>query len=171
MACRVFPHFVFVSSLSHMQVHVTMPKKNNRADFLKVPSRDRLVNIGILPSVNSIKQKRGAKPGISVCFHSMRLMNDRTKSQRKATIPTQEEKATTRIVKIVSQLGCVSQHSDALDSQARKSRGNPMQKILRSIRRIQFTKSTLRQASTGKRKDHRLETYKSKILISEVPTL
>ena len=82
----------------------------------------------------------------------MGLMNDRTKSQRKATIPTKEEKATTRIAKIVPQLGCVSQYSDALDSQARKSRGNPMQKILRSIRRIQFTKSTLRQASIREKK-------------------
>ena len=44
--------------------------------------------------------------------------------------------------------GCVSQDSDALVSQSGKqSRGNPMQKVLGPIRRIRFTKTTLRQAS------------------------
>ena len=64
----------------------------------KVLARDRLVNVGILPSVNFTKQKRDAKPGISVCSRSIRLMNNQTKSQRKATIPTEEEKATTRML-------------------------------------------------------------------------
>ena len=51
-------------------------------------ARDRLVNIGILPSVNFSKQKRAAKLGISVCSRIIKLMNNQTKSQRKATIPT-----------------------------------------------------------------------------------
>ena len=59
-------------------------------------------------------------------------------------------------MKIVSQLGCVLQDSDALVSQGRWSRRNPMRKVLGPIRRIRFTKSTLRQASV-KRKDHRWE--------------
>ena len=99
--------------------------------FEKVLARDRLVNIGILPTVNSTKQKQDAKPGISVCTRIMRLMNNQTKSQRKSTIPTKEKKATTRmlwaVVKNVPQLGCVSQDSEALVSQrGKQSRGNPM---------------------------------------------
>ena len=56
------------------------------------------------------------------------------------------------IVKSVSQLGCVSQDSDALVSQGRKSRGNPMQKGLEPIQRVRFTKSTLRHASIREKK-------------------
>ena len=56
------------------------------------------MNIDILPSVNFAKQKRVAKPGISVCSRITRLMNNQTKSQRKATVPTKEEKATTRML-------------------------------------------------------------------------
>ena len=39
------------------------------------------------------------------------------------------------IVKSVPQLGCVSQDSDALVSQGRKSRGTPMQKVLEPVQR------------------------------------
>ena len=43
---------------------------------------------------------------------------------------------------------CVSQDSDALDSQGTKEfRGDPMQKDLNAIQRVRFTKSALRQAS------------------------
>ena len=77
---------------------VTMvPSSDNRADIIwMVLARDRLVNIGILPSVNFTKQKRVAKPVISVCSRIARLMKNQTKSQRNAIIPTKEEKATTR---------------------------------------------------------------------------
>ena len=76
------------------------------------------------------------------------------------------------IVKSVSQLGCVSQDSDALVSQGRKSRGNPMQKVLEPIQRVRFTKSTESQCEhPGKERDHRWEKLMSKFLISEVPTL
>ena len=40
------------------------------------------------------KLKRGAKPGISVCSRIIRLTSNQTKSQKKTTIPTKEEKAT-----------------------------------------------------------------------------
>ena len=41
-----------------------VPFSDNRADIIwRVFARGRLVNIGILPSVNSAKQKRAAKPG------------------------------------------------------------------------------------------------------------
>ena len=56
------------------------------------------------------------------------------------------------MVKSVSQLDCVSQDSDALVSQDRKSRGNPMQKVLEPIQRVRFTKSAQRQASVRETK-------------------
>ena len=52
----------------------------------------------------------------SVCFRITRLMNNQIKS-----------------------LGCVSQASDALVSQGRESRRNPMQKVLEPIQRVRFT--------------------------------
>ena len=60
-------------------------------------ARDRLVNIGILPSDNSTKQKRAGKVGINVCSRIIRLMNNQTQSRRKAIIPT-KVKATTRML-------------------------------------------------------------------------
>ena len=108
------------------------------------------------PPVNLTKQKRAAKPGISVCSRVIRLMNNQTKSRRMVIVPTKEEsddKNAVAIVKIVPQLGCVSQDSDALVSQRRKQpRRNPMQKVLGSIRRVRFTQSTLRQASIREKK-------------------
>ena len=54
------------------------------------------------------------------------------------------------VVKIVPQLGCVS---EALDAQrGKQSRGNPMQEVLGSIRKVRFTKSSLRQASIQEKK-------------------
>ena len=135
-----------------------VPFFDNRADIVwTVLARDRLVNIGILPSVNFTKQKRDAKPGISVCSRIIRLMNNQTKSQIKATIPTKEEKSTTRMLsgyrENCTTMGCVSQDSEALVSQrGKQSRGNPMQKVLGPIRKVRFTQSTLRQASIREKK-------------------
>ena len=59
-----------------------------------------------------------------------------------------EDKGVVAIAKSVSQLGCVSQDSDALVFQGTKEfRGDPMQKVLNAIRKVRFTKSTLCQAS------------------------
>ena len=63
-----------------------------------------------------------------------------------------DDKNAVTIVKSVSQLGCVSQDSDALVSQGRKSRGNPMQKVLEPIQRVRITKSALRHASIRDKK-------------------
>ena len=64
-----------------------------------------------------------------------------------------DDKNAVAIVKIVPQLGCVSQDSGASVSQGGKqSRWNPMQKVLGSIRRVRFTQSTLRQASIRENK-------------------
>ena len=88
---------------------------------------------------------------------SVSALQDRctTKKTKKSYFPKRREsddKNAVAIVKSVSQLGCVSKDSDALVSRGRKSRGNPMQKVLAPIQRVRFTKSV-----SGKRKDHRWE--------------
>ena len=58
---------------------------------------------------------------------------NQVKSRRKSYFPKRKEgddKNAVVIVKSVSQLGCVSQETDALVSLSGKSRGNPMQKRL-----------------------------------------
>ena len=50
-----------------------------------------------------------------------------------------EDKGAVAIPNSVSQMGCVSQDSDALASQGMKEfRGNPMQKVLNAIQRVRF---------------------------------
>ena len=107
------------------------------------------MNVGILPSVNFTEQKRVAKSGMSVCCRIIRLMNNQTKSLRKATIPTKgresDDKNAVAFVKIVPHLGCVSQDSEALVSQRKRAPGNPMRKVLGPIRKVRFTQCTPRQ--------------------------
>ena len=69
-----------------------VPFSDKRADIIcKVLARDHLVNIGILPSVNSTEQKQVAKLGTSVCSRIIRLMNNQTKNQRNTTISTNKK--------------------------------------------------------------------------------
>ena len=115
------------------------------------------MNIGILLHVNSTKQNRVAKLGMSVCSRIMRLTNNQTKSRKKSYHShkgrERDDKHAVAIVRIVPQLGCVSQDSETFDSQrGKQSRGNPIQKVLRPIRRVRFTQSSLRQASIRKNK-------------------
>ena len=77
-------------------------------------------------------------------------MNNQIKITKKELLPKRREsddKNAVAIVKNVSQLGCVSQDSDVLVSEGRKSLGNPMQEVLEPSRRIP-TQPTLRQASS-----------------------
>ena len=143
----------------------SVSKKRSIQGKRKVLARERLVNSGIRPSANSIKMKRVVRLETSVCFRITMLMNNQMKSRRRATSQKEEresdDKNDVAIVKSVSQLGCVSQDSDALVSQGKQPRGNPMQKVLGSIHRIRFTKSTLRHASIPEKKNHRLEKCQS----------
>ena len=66
-------------------------------------------------------------------------------------------------------MGCVSQDSDALVSQGRKSRGNPMQKVLAPIQRVPFTKSTLRHASILEKKGPSLGKINVKVPLQRSP--
>ena len=84
--------------------------------FERVLARGRLLNSGILPSVNFTKQKRGAKPVKGVCSRIVRSMNNQTKSQRKATIPAKEENATT----IMQWLLCKLYHNWVASVKTRK---------------------------------------------------
>ena len=84
------------------------------------------------------------------------LMNNQTKSQRKATIPKRKRKRRQECgdcCENCTQLGCVSQDSEAFVSQRGKQpRRNPMQKVLGSIRRVRFTQCAPRQASIREKK-------------------
>ena len=116
------------------------------------------MNIGIRPNVNSTKQNRDVKQGISVCSRIVRVTNNQITSRKRSTILKKErERATTKnavpIVKIVPRLGCVSQDSELLGSQREgQARGNPMQRVSGLIRRIRFTQSTLRLTSVRDKK-------------------
>ena len=128
------------------EAKVTMvPFFDNRADTVwKVLARDRPVNIGILPSVSLTKQKRAAKPGISVCSRITKLMNNQTKPKNGYYSHKRRESddKNVAIVKVVPQLCCVSQNSDALVYQrGKQSLGNPMQRVLGWIRKGRFTQS------------------------------
>ena len=74
-----------------------------------------------------------------------------------------DDKNAVAIVRSVSQKGCVSQENKPLETRCKKSWDRFEEYDSLSLR---YTKQVSR-----KRKDHRLEKYKSKKLIIEVPTL
>ena len=77
------------------------PFFDNRADVFwgggEVPVRERLVNIGIRPSVNTIKVKRVVRLETSVCFPHHKSDEQPNKKPKKAT-SHKEEKAMTRML-------------------------------------------------------------------------
>ena len=89
-------------------------------------------------------------------FPRYKIDEQQNKRLKKGHFPKRresEDKDVVAIVKSVSQLGCVSQDSDAIISQGTKEfRGDPMPKVLNEIRKVRFTKSTLRQASVWEKK-------------------
>ena len=109
------------------EAKVTMgPFFNNRADIIwKVLARDRFVNNGSLSSVSFTKQNRVAKPGISVCSRHHKVDEQPNKKTKKGSYSNKrresDDKNAVVVVKIVPQLGSVSQDSEALVSQKRKT--------------------------------------------------
>ena len=100
------------------------------------------------PECQFHKTYRDTRQEVSVCSRIRR---------KRATIPKKrresDDKNAVAIAKIAPQLGCVSQDPDVLVSQrGKQSPGNPMQKVLGSIRKVRFTQSTLRQASIWEKK-------------------
>ena len=126
------------------------------------------------PECQFYKNETGCKSGHTCLFPHHKVDEQPNKKPKQGYYSQKrrqsDEKNAAAIVKIVP--GCVSQDSDALVSQrGKQSRRSPMQKVLGRIPKVRFTQSTLRQASIGKRKDHRMIKYKSNLNISEVPTL
>ena len=98
---------------------------------------------------HKVDEQPNKEPTKGYCSHKRRESDD------KNAVP---------VVKIVQQLGCVSQDSEALVSQTgRQSRGNPMQKVLGPLRRVRFTQSKLRQASVWEKKGPSLGNIQVKL--------
>ena len=119
------------------------------------------------PECQFFQNETGCKAGDKCLFLHYKVGEQPNKKQKKSYFTKRREgddKNAVAIVKSVSQLGCVSQDPETLDSQRGKlSRGNPMQKVLGPIRRVRFTQSTLRQASIGENKGPSLGKIKVKI--------
>ena len=106
------------------------------------------------------KNETGCKAGDKCLFPHYKVDEQPSKKTKKSNIPKRREsddKNAVAIAKSVSQLGCVSQDSDALVSQDKGSRGNPMQKVLEPMQRARFTSVRYVMRVSGKRKDHRWE--------------
>ena len=108
------------------------------------------------PKCQFYKNATGCKAGDRCLFPHYKVDEQPNKKQKKGHFPKgreSEDKSVVAIVKSVSQLSCVSQDSDALVSQETKEfREDPMQKVLNAIRKVRFTRSTLRQASIREKK-------------------
>ena len=107
------------------------------------------------PECQFCKCETGCEAGDKCLFPHYKVVEQPNKKPKKRYFTKRresEDKNAVAIVKSVSQLGCVAQDSDALVSQGGKSRGNPMQKVLEPIKRVRFTKSTLRPASIREKK-------------------
>ena len=97
-----------------------------------------------LPECQFYKTKTGCKSGDTCLFPHYKVDEQPNKRPKKGYFPKRresEDKGAVAIVKSVSQLGRVSQDSDVLASRVP---GNPDAESLGPIRRVRFTKSTLR---------------------------
>ena len=131
------------------------------------------MSVGILPNVNSVKSEQGCRAWDKCLFPHHKVDEQPNRKPKKSYHSHKgresEDKSAAAVVKTVPECGCVSQDSESLESErGAESRGNPMQKVVGSIRRVRFTQSTLRQASIREVREHGLEKYKSKFLISDV---
>ena len=107
------------------------------------------------PECQFYKNETGCKAGDKCLLPHYNVDEQANKKPQKRYFPKRREsddKNAVAIVKSVSQVGCAPQDSDALVSQGRKFRGNPMQKVLGPIRRVRFTQTTQHQASFQEKK-------------------
>ena len=109
------------------------------------------MNIGNLPSVNFYKTETGCKGGDKWLFPHHKVDEQPNEKSEKGhyshTRRESDDKTVVATEKIVPQLSCVSQDSDTL-----VSKRQTVQKVLEPTQRVQFTKSTLRQASIREKK-------------------
>ena len=147
---------------------------DNRADTIsKVLARVRLVSIGILPKCQFHENESGCKADDKCLFPHYKVEDQPSRKQKRSfQNGKRDDKDAVAIAKTVPQLGCVSLDSELLDSQRGKQAGKTRCK--KSWDRFEkYGSLSLRcvKQVSGKRTDHRLDKYKSKILVSEVPTL
>ena len=143
--------------------------------FLKGTCTRSLCEYWHPPECQFYKTESGCKAGDKCLFRTTRLTSNQIKSTKKSEHSHKrresDDKNAVAIVKIVPKLGCVSQDSDALVSQRGKQPGKTRCK--KSCEQFDeygsLSQRYVKQVSE-KRKDHRLEKYKSNILISEVPS-
>ena len=140
-----------------------------------VPARERLVNIGIRPSVNSIKMKRVVSQETRVCSFITRLINNQIKIWRKAT-SQKEENATTRMLWLLWKAyhSWVVYHRTRMHSFLKERKSFGETRCKKSWDQLEkYGSLSLRyvKSVSRKRNDHRLENFKSNLNISEVPTL
>ena len=132
------------------------------------------MNIGINPSANSVKQKQDVSLETSVCFHIARLMNNQTKSRKNNYSPKRRESHDTNAVAIVKSVSQLVVYHKIQMHWFLKVESLGETRCRRSWNQFEgYDSQSLRYVKqvSGKRKDHLLKKYKSKIVISEVPTL
>ena len=149
---------------------------DNRVDTIwKVLAGDHLVIIGILPNLNSIKLNRDAKQGTSVCSRTTRLKNNQVKSRKRAfkTETVQWRQGCWSDCENCTTIGlCLARLRAIRTSEKSDVPGKPEAEGFWD-QFDEFDSNSLRYVKqvSGKRQEHRLEKYKSKYLLSEVPTL
>ena len=120
----------------------------------KVLARNRLVSIGILPNVNSIKQNRAVNSA-ECLFPHWKVEEQPNKKPTKG-----DDKSAVAIVKSVRQLSCVSQDTEPPDSATISGKGT---KVLEPRRRVRLTRAALRQANIRENKGPSLKKIQVKI--------
>ena len=137
-----------------------------------------MVNIGIRPSVNSFKTSRDERQVISVRSRIIRLTNNQTKkAEKERPFPKKKRKRRQEcggycengvsdgmcLARLGVIIGCSKRQRSLVKPDAKKSWDPYEEHDSLSIRYV--------KQLSGKRKDHRWEKYKSKILITEFLTL
>ena len=92
------------------------------------------------------KTETGCIAGDKCLFPHHKVDEQPNKKPKKSDFSKRREsddKNAVAVVKIVPQLGCISQDSNALVSQrGKQSQGNPMQNVLGSLRKVRFTNTS-----------------------------
>ena len=156
--------------------------KSNHGSFLRQPCRYYLRGTCTRtpceywhPSANSIKVKRVVRLETSVCFRITRLMNNQIKSRKRGT-SQKEEKAMTRMLWLLRKVyhNWVVDHTTRMRWYLKEADSPGETRCQKSWDQFkEYGSPSLRYVKqvSGKRKNHGLEKYESKFLISEVPTL
>ena len=139
--------------------------KNNHVAILRQPCRCHLKGTCTRsprdfwhpPECQFYRTETGCKAGDKCLFPQHKVDEQPNKNPKKGYYPHKRRESDYKngvaIVKVVPQLGCVSQDSDPLVCQrGKRPWANPMQKVLGLIRKVRFTQSTLRQASIREKK-------------------